>query len=94
MSRNGYTQLDAYVSAEIRSDIARAKGASVKGIAERIGVRRATLSARVNAQAAFTPSLLAAVAAELGTSASDVLARAEREMEREAALAVEGRQSA
>lgn len=82
-NRNGFTTLDAYVAAEVRADIARKPGASVKGIAERLDMRRATLSSRVNGHAPFSPSLLSAVAAEIGTTASDLVARAERAMERD-----------
>lgn len=78
MNRIGFTGLDAGVAAEVRSEIARSRTVSVKGIAEKLGIRRATLSSRVNGHAAFTPSLLAAVAAELGTTASAIIARAER----------------
>jgi plasmid maintenance system antidote protein VapI len=78
MNRIGFTGLDAGVAAEVRSEIARSRTVSVKGIAEKLGIRRATLSSRVNGHAPFTPSLLAAVAAELGTTASAIIARAER----------------
>lgn len=78
MNRTRYTELDSGVAAEVRAEIARSGTATVKGIAESLGIRRATLSSRVNGHAAFTPSLLAAVAAELGTTASDLIARAER----------------
>ncbi|PRB09254.1 hypothetical protein CQ047_11285 [Microbacterium sp. MYb72] len=63
---------------EVRALIARTKGVSVKSIAEDLDIRRATLSSRVNGPAAFSPSLLSAVAARLGTTASDLVARAER----------------
>lgn len=98
MSRNGYTELDGYVADEIRAEIARVRGASVKGIAEKLGIRRATLSARVNGHAPFTPSLIGAVASELGTTATEIVSRAERaiqeaaQSEVSAALAAEGRQ--
>lgn len=81
MNRIGFTGLDAGVAAEVRSEIARSRTVSIKGIAEKLGIRRATLSARVNGHAAFTPSLLAAVAGELGTTASVLVARAERSIE-------------
>lgn len=76
-NRNGFTDLDAGVAAEVRADIARIKNVSVKSIAEDLGIRRATLSSRVNGHAPFAPSLLSAVAARLGTSASAIVARAE-----------------
>lgn len=79
-NRNGYS-LDAEVAAEVRSGIARSKTASIKGISERIGIRRATLSQRVNGHVPFSPSLLAMVAAELGTTASELVARAEQSLE-------------
>lgn len=77
MNRTGYSTLDEAVSEEVRALIARTKGISIKGIAERSEIRRATLSARVNGYAPFSPSLLAVVAAELGTTASAIVARAE-----------------
>jgi transcriptional regulator with XRE-family HTH domain len=80
MNRTGYTGLDEAVSEEVRALIARTRGVSVKGIAERLGIRRATLSTRVNGHAPFAPSLLAAVAAELGTTASAIVANAERNL--------------
>ncbi|MCC4249531.1 helix-turn-helix domain-containing protein [Microbacterium testaceum] len=89
-NRNGFTDLDAGVAAEVRSDIARMKNVSVSSIAEALGIRRATLSARVNAHVPFAPSLLSAVAAHLGTTASEIVARAERalaEGERESEMA-------
>lgn len=76
-NRNGVTGLDAFVAAEVRAEIARVPGASVKAIAEHLGMRRATLSARVNGHVPFSASLLAAVAAELGNSASSIVAKAE-----------------
>lgn len=78
LNRTGYTRLDEAVSEEVRALIARTKGVSVKSIAEELGIRRATLSSRVNGHAAFAPSLLAAVAERLGTTASEIVARAER----------------
>ena len=78
MNRIGYTSLDEAVSEEVRALIARTKGVSVKSIAEDLGIRRATLSSRVNGHTAFTSSLLSAVASRLGTTASEITARAER----------------
>lgn len=77
-NRNGFTDLDAGVAAEVRSDIARIKNVSVSSIAEDLGIRRATLSARVNGHVPFAPSLLSAVAAKLGTTASEIVFRAEQ----------------
>ena len=78
MNRTGYTSLDGAVAEEVRALIARTRGVSIKNIAEKLGVRRATLSARVNGHVPFAPSLLAAVAGELGATASELVARAER----------------
>lgn len=50
----------------------------MKSIAENLEIRRATLSARVNGHAPFTPALLASVAAMLGCSATEIVGRAER----------------
>jgi hypothetical protein len=81
---NRFTALDGAVAAEVRADIARDPDATVKGIAEKLFMRRATLSSRVNGHAAFAPSLLAAVADELGTTASAIVARAEARLAEEA----------
>lgn len=78
MNRTGYTDLDEAVAEEVRALIARTKGVSIKSLAEDLGIRRATLSLRVNGRAAFVPSLLSAVASRLGTTASDIVARAEQ----------------
>lgn len=75
-NRNGYN-LDLEVAAEVRSSIARIPGASVKGIAETLDIRRATLSQRVNGHVPFSPALLSGVARELGTTASEIVRRAE-----------------
>lgn len=83
-NRNGCTGLDWLVSAEVRAEIARNPSVSVSSIARRLDMRRATLSERVNGHAAFTPSLLSEVASELGTTAAELVARAE---ERAAQLA-------
>ncbi len=77
-NRNGFTDLDACVAAVVRTEITQNPAVSVKGIAETLDIRRATLSSRVNGHAPFAPSLLAAVAAELGLKASEVVARAEQ----------------
>ena len=81
---NGYAGLDAAVADEIKSRIAVARGVTVAGVADALNVRRATLSARVNGHAPFSPSLLNDVAALLGTTASEVMAAAERRRRQEA----------
>ncbi|MBE7952859.1 hypothetical protein ILP86_00845 [Microbacterium sp. R1] len=81
-NRNGLTTLDDEVAAEVRAGIARTPGVSVKRIAEKNDMRRATLSARVNGHVAFSPSLLSAVAAEIGETASSIVAMAEASLER------------
>lgn len=74
------TGLDLAVSDEVKSRIAVARGVTVRSLAEALDVRRATLSARVNGQAPFAPSLLAEVAAHLGTTATDIVNAAERRL--------------
>lgn len=78
MNRTGYRAVDDAVANEVRAEIKRNPDVSVKGIAEALGMRRATLSHRVNGHIPFAPSLLAAVATELGMTASEIVARAER----------------
>ena len=73
-----YTSLDEAVAFEIKAQLKDTRGVSITGIAEALHIRRATLSARVNGHAPFSPSLLADVAAQLGTTASEVMAAAER----------------
>lgn len=84
LNRNGFTGLDAGVAAEVRAEIARSRTVTVKGLSERLGIRRATLSDRVNGHAAFSPSLLAAVGEQLGVKASELVARAEHALAAEA----------
>lgn len=70
--------LDAAVAAEVRAEIARHKGASVSALAARLGMRRATLAGRVAGDVAFRPAELHHLARALDTSASAIVARAER----------------
>ena len=77
MNRTRYSEVDAAVAAEIRVEIARNRGVSVSSIANELGMRRATLSARVNGHVAFTPGELSAVAMMLGTTAAMITSRAE-----------------
>lgn len=84
VNRNGLSGLDRLVAAEVRAEIARSPEASVKGIAEKLNMRRATLSARTNEHVAFSPSLLSSVAAQLGTTASAIIERAEQAEARQA----------
>lgn len=74
---NGYAGLDRAVADEIKSRIAVSRGVTVKSAADALGIRRATLSARVNGHAPFSPSLLAGVAELLGTTVTEVMAAAE-----------------
>ncbi|UJP39363.1 helix-turn-helix domain-containing protein [Cellulomonas palmilytica] len=76
-NRNGLTTLDEAVAEEVRAEIARQQGVTVTGIADTLGLRRATLSARLNGHIAFSPSLLGDVAQILGLTASEITRRAE-----------------
>lgn len=73
-----YTSLDQAVSDEVKARLAVTRGVTVKGVAEALDVRRATLSARVNGHAPFSLDLLSKVATLLGTTATDITAAAER----------------
>ncbi|MFW7414715.1 helix-turn-helix transcriptional regulator [Demequina sp. SO4-18] len=73
-----YTSLDQAVADEVKARIAVTRGVTVTSVADALTVRRATLSARVNGQAPFSPDLLWQVAAILGTTASEITAAAER----------------
>lgn len=81
------TDLDRAVSRQVKALIATTPGASVTNIAESLDMRRATLSVRVNGHAAFTPSLLSSVADMLGTTASRIVADAERSISEAVAAA-------
>jgi len=75
---NGSAGLDGFVSDEVKSRIALKRGMSVASLADALQIRRATLSARVNGHVPFSPSLLGDIAARLGTTASEIVAAAER----------------
>ena len=77
-NRNRLSGLDGAVAEEVRRRLAERRDLSVAGIAASLGMRRATLSVRVNGHVPFSPSLLAAVARAMGTTASEIVARAER----------------
>ncbi len=78
------------MSAEVRAEIARTQSVTVSGLAARLGIRRATLAAKVNGQAAFRPSELHRVALALGTTASELVRRAEAALARDAEPAAAG----
>lgn len=77
MNRNRVTGLDLAVARELRAEIARQPDISVSAIALALGMRRATLSARLNAHVPFSPSLMHSVAGLLGTSAAEITSRAQ-----------------
>ncbi|MEN1976868.1 helix-turn-helix domain-containing protein [Cellulomonas sp. P4] len=70
--------LDAAVAEEVRAEIARRRPALTRTeIADQIGARRASLTAKVNGRVPFGPDELDAVAGVLGLSASTFVLRAE-----------------
>ena len=75
--RNGPSGLDAAVAAEVQAEIGRRSNVSISAIARAQDMRQATLSSRVNGNIP-SPSSLSAVAKLLGTTASEITARAER----------------
>lgn len=79
-NRNGLTGLDLAVAEEVRAELARRRRPTLSEISEVLGIRRATLSARINGHVAFSPSLLEAVCRLIGLSASELVARAERRL--------------
>ena len=86
-NRYGSTDLDQAVARQIKILIAVTPGVSVASLARDIGMRRATLSARVNGHAGFNPSLIAQVATRLDTTASAIVAAAERSVDTSSAAA-------
>lgn len=75
---NGSRDLDSFIADEIKSRIAVARGVTVTSAADALNIRRDGLSARVNGRAPFSSQLIADVAGLLGTSASEIVAAAER----------------
>lgn len=78
MYQGKYANLDEALSDEVKARIAVTRGVTVKSISEDLLLRRATLSARVNGHAPFSLTLLVAVASRLGTTATELVAAAER----------------
>ncbi len=66
------------VADEVRRMLATRRDLSVAGLARSMRMRRATLSVRISGDVPFSPSLLDSVARAMGTTASAVVARAER----------------
>jgi len=75
---NESSGLDSFVSDEIKARIAVTRGVTVTSAAEALVVRRKYLSARVNGSVPFASTLLDRIARLLGTTASEVVAAAER----------------
>ena len=71
---------DAALAAVVRAEIAHRSDVSVTSIAERLGIRRATLTARTSGHVPFTYSQLHAVADVLGVLPVDLIRRAEEAM--------------
>lgn len=80
------TPLAPLLAAEVRADLARGR-VGIASVATRIGMRRATLSQRLNGHSPFTLAELDAVASVLGTTASELIARAETVREADEAAA-------
>lgn len=76
-NRNRLSGLDLAVAEEVRRALAARRDLSVTSLARSLRMRRATLSVRVSGHVPFSPSLLAAVAHVMGTTASAIVARAE-----------------
>lgn len=72
MNRSGFTDLDAALPAVVR-DAMREHGVTLVAIADRLGVRRATLTRRMSGYIPFTVGMLAAVAEAAGTDLLTVI---------------------
>lgn len=82
MNPPGYRTLDQAISAEVRAELARQNSTkNISDLADKLGLRRATLSARINGHQPFTASQLRDVALYLGTTAATLTVEAERRME-------------
>lgn len=80
MNRPGYTTLDQAIAGEVRAEFARQNKKTWSDLADSLGIRRATLSARINGHQPFTTGQLVAVAHFLGTTAEAITAEAERRL--------------
>ncbi|MFI6428502.1 hypothetical protein [Promicromonospora sp. NPDC050880] len=69
--------LDAAVASEIRADMARL-GFNISGMATAINMNRQPFTERYHGRRPFYPSELHKVAEVLGSTASEIVARAER----------------
>ncbi|WP_250504883.1 helix-turn-helix domain-containing protein [Bowdeniella massiliensis] len=76
MNRTRYTPIGGAVAAEVRAELARQQ-IGISDLAERVGMARTTLSRKINKTGAFTPAELSRIGHELGTSAADLMRRAE-----------------
>jgi len=85
-STNALTRMDRAIAGQVWAEI-KSRGRSITDVAEQVRVRREYLSDRVNGHAPFTPDLLAAVARALGTTGSELTARAEFVVSQRAASA-------
>ncbi|MFD6029826.1 helix-turn-helix domain-containing protein [Cellulosimicrobium funkei] len=83
-NRFGSSAIDRALAAEVRAEIARRPDLSVAGLADSLGIRRATLSERVNGRVAFTYSQLRLVAEALGLTVRELDSRAKDQLAREA----------
>ena len=80
-NRNRSTPLDLALAGEVRASIARQRPKkSVSGLASALGIRRATISNRINGHIPFSFSELELVAEYLGTSSIDLLAKAKQQV--------------
>ena len=76
-----YTSLDQAIAAEVRAELARQHNTkNITDLANKLDLRRATLSARVNGHQPFTTGQLVAVAEYLGTTAETLTQEAERRL--------------
>lgn len=80
-NRPGYSTLDEAVAAEVRAEFARQRDKTISELSEQQGLRRATLSKRINGQQPFTIGELTKVANYLGTTAEALTAEAKRRMQ-------------
>lgn len=75
-NRTRYTPIGDAIAAEVRAELARQQ-IGISELAQRVGMARTTLSRKINQTGAFTPAELSHIGHELGTSAADLMRRAE-----------------
>lgn len=80
MNRHRYTSLSAGIASEMRAEMAR-QGIGPTQLANKLNIRRATLSNKLNGHSTFNPDEISTIAQKLGITASELTSRAEQALD-------------